>query len=82
MHGTKIRRVTEHKVKTVDNEFLQVVTIWEQGMTKEKIKKELPYSKKHHVLVYDNFKQTYDFKKAYKIPILTLSSKHQKIQEK
>lgn len=82
MHGTKIRRVTEHKAKTVDNELLQVATIWEQGMTKEKIKKELPYSKKHHVLVYDNFKQTYDFKKTYKIPILTLSSKYQKIQEK
>jgi len=58
-----VRRVTQHRAKTVDNEFLQVITIWEPGVNKEQVKKMLPFTKRHHVLVYDELKKTYTFKK-------------------
>lgn len=45
------RQVTEHKFKTIDNEFLQVITVYEPGVNKEQVKKINRYSKRHHVLI-------------------------------
>ena len=58
-----VRRVTQYRAKTVDNEFLQVITVWEPGVSKEQVKKMLPFSKRHNVLIYDHFKKTYEYKK-------------------
>jgi len=46
-----IRRVTEHQAKSIDREYLSVLTIYEPGINKEQVKKINKYSKKHHVLV-------------------------------
>ena len=45
------RRVTEHSGKTYDGEMLQIVTVWEESMNKEKVRKLTPFSKKHKVLI-------------------------------
>lgn len=44
------RRVTLHKRKSVDGEELMICTIYENGIDKERIKKENVYSKRHFVL--------------------------------
>lgn len=54
------RRVVTHKSKNVDNDMLTVVTIFETGCNKVKAKKEIPWSKRHQVLVKRRDK--YDFK--------------------
>lgn len=45
------RRVTVHKSRTKENELLTVVTVYEPGINKERIKQMNRYSKRHHVLV-------------------------------
>ncbi|MGM9923057.1 MAG: hypothetical protein ACI35R_02265 [Bacillus sp. (in: firmicutes)] len=45
------RRVVIHTGKSVDNERLMVISIFEPGINKQQIKIENRYSKKHEVLV-------------------------------
>ena len=45
------RRVVETKAATLDNEKLTIITIFEQGINKETIKKMSGYSKVHDVLI-------------------------------
>ncbi|MEK4030828.1 hypothetical protein MKZ02_20120 [Pseudobacillus sp. FSL P4-0506] len=45
------RRVVETKAATLDNEQLRIITIFEQGINKEAIKKMSGYSKTHDVLI-------------------------------
>jgi hypothetical protein len=44
-----IRRVTEHKKKTLDNEELKVITIFEEGIRKKDTRDRL--SRQHQFLV-------------------------------
>jgi hypothetical protein len=55
-----LRRVVEHQYRTSESDLLQVVTVFEEGLSKEDIKKENRYSKHHQVLVRD--KDFYYFK--------------------
>lgn len=56
-----IRRVAEHKAITLDGDVLTIITIFEPGASKETIKRETRYSKRHDVLVNNgNF---YDYNK-------------------
>jgi hypothetical protein len=55
-----VRRVVEHQYRTNESDFLQVVTVFEEGLSKEDIKKENIYSKNHQVLIKRN--DIYDFK--------------------
>ena len=53
------RRVVYHKGRTKDNEDLVIITIFEEGLRKEDVKRLSRYSKRHDVLVPNgNF---YDF---------------------
>ena len=45
------RRVTTHSGMTLDNEVLTVVTVWEENIGKQEIRKQLPYSKTYELLV-------------------------------
>ncbi|MGG3677510.1 hypothetical protein ABEU95_12535 [Heyndrickxia faecalis] len=54
------RRVVEHLAKSRDHEELLVVTVFEEGLNKERIRKESIFSKKHAVLVKRGEK--YDWK--------------------
>ncbi|MGG0718710.1 hypothetical protein ABE096_14095 [Robertmurraya massiliosenegalensis] len=44
------RRVVETKAISFDQEKLQILVVYEEGKTKEEIRKENPYCKKHGVL--------------------------------
>lgn len=44
------RRMVETNAVSLDREILQVIVIYEEGLKKKDIRKENPYSKKHHVL--------------------------------
>lgn len=46
-----IRRYTTHIAKNVEREPLLVITIYEQGMKKEQVKKVNKYTKKHGKVV-------------------------------
>ena len=46
-----VRRVVTHKGKTLDGEELQILTIFEESITKEQLKKMNGFSKNHYVLV-------------------------------
>lgn len=56
------RRVIHHKAINFDNEVLQVITIYEEGVCKSKIKIDEPnaFTKRHDVLVKRGDK--YEFK--------------------
>lgn len=58
------RRVTIHKSRTTDGELLQVVTIFEPGLSKESIKSMNTYYKHHEVLVFNRYSHKYEYKKA------------------
>jgi len=45
------RQVTEHTALSSDRERLSVITVYEQGINKEQVKKINRFSKRHHVLV-------------------------------
>ena len=45
------RRVVIHAARSVDDEKLIVVSVYEPGINKQQIKLENRYSKKHEVLV-------------------------------
>lgn len=44
------RRVVVTKAVSLDREVLQVLTVYEEGLGKQEVRKENPYSKKHGVL--------------------------------
>lgn len=46
-----MRRVAEHKRRTIDGEILQVINIYEENVRKKQVEKDNPYSKKHGFLV-------------------------------
>lgn len=55
------RRIVETNAVSLDREKLQVLVIYEEGVKKEEIRKENPYSKKHKVL-YQQVAGGYEFK--------------------
>lgn len=59
-----VRRVTSHYGRSKDGEQLQIVVCYEPGVTKEQVKKENRYSKKHQVLVGDGHFYRYKQKRA------------------
>ncbi|TDQ35255.1 hypothetical protein [Aureibacillus halotolerans] len=54
------RRVVETKAVSADRERLLVVTVYEEGINKEFIRRQNIYSKRHDVLVKSG--SQYDFK--------------------
>jgi len=46
-----VRRMTIHKHITSDRELLPVITIFEPGINKERVKKINRFSKRHYVLI-------------------------------
>jgi hypothetical protein len=54
------RRVVETNAVNFDQEKLQVLIVYEEGKSKEEIRKENPYCKKHGVLYKAS--GTYEFK--------------------
>lgn len=48
------RRVIQHQSKSVDNEYLTVVHVFEEGINKEEAKRVLPFSRKHELLIKRN----------------------------
>ncbi|MGD6898624.1 hypothetical protein [Bacillus infantis] len=59
-----MRRLTTHQRMDREEGLLQVVTIWEETVKKEDVKKLIPYSKMHGVLVKDRDSFTYKSKRA------------------
>jgi hypothetical protein len=45
------RRITTHSATNFENEELLVLVCYEEGVTKQAIKKENPFSKTHEILV-------------------------------
>ncbi|MBL5767996.1 hypothetical protein MXL46_08340 [Heyndrickxia sporothermodurans] len=56
------RRVVEHKYKGTDNEVLQVITIFEEGINKQDIKKMNTFTKKFNTLIPSG--NRYDWKRS------------------
>ncbi|MBS4172096.1 hypothetical protein [Bacillus sp. FJAT-49736] len=56
------RRVVEHKYHGTDNELLLVVTVFEEGINKQSIKKMNPYTKKINTLISSG--NRYDWKRS------------------
>lgn len=54
------RRVVETSAVSLDREKLQVLVVYEEGISKQDIRKENPYSKKHGVLYKSS--GAYEFK--------------------
>lgn len=54
------RRISKHRAKSADHEDLTVLTIYESGVNKERVKRMNDYSKRHYVLV--NYNDEYDWK--------------------
>lgn len=48
------RRVVEHRGVSVDREPLTIIQIYEESVNKETIRKEVPWTKRHAVLVKRN----------------------------
>lgn len=46
-----MRRIATHKSRNKEGETFTVITIYEENMKKEQIKKLTPYSKTHGILV-------------------------------
>jgi hypothetical protein len=59
-----VRRLTTHQRIDREEGLLQVVTIWEETVKKEEVKKLIPYSKIHDVLVKDQKSYTFKAKRA------------------
>ncbi|MFT8319328.1 MAG: hypothetical protein ABF649_00665 [Bacillus sp. (in: firmicutes)] len=55
-----IRRVTQHGARTKDNEELVIITVFEPNINKQAVRKLIPYSKKHQVLIQTG--DSYEFK--------------------
>lgn len=56
------RKVVEHKYKGTDNELLQVITVFEEGINKQSIKQMNPYTKKINTLIPSGNK--YEWKRS------------------
>ncbi|MBN6887003.1 heme-degrading monooxygenase HmoA [Cytobacillus horneckiae] len=56
-----MRRLTTHHRRDREEGLMVVVTIWEEEVSKEQVKKASPFSKKHDVLIKDG--DLYDFKR-------------------
>jgi len=54
------RRVTSHGKVNLDEEHLLIVTVWEEGINKEELKKRNIFSKQHGVLIKSG--HFYDYK--------------------
>ncbi|WP_248137270.1 hypothetical protein [Bacillus infantis] len=59
-----MRRLTTHQRFDREEGLLQVVTIWEEAVKKEEVKKLIPYSKMHDVLVKDRDSYSFKVKRA------------------
>lgn len=59
-----MRRLTTHQRMDREEGLLQVVTIWEEAVKKEEVKKLIPYSKMHDVLVKSENLYEYKRKRA------------------
>jgi len=55
------RRVVEHEGRTMDRERLTIITIYEETLNKEEVRKLTPFSKKHGCLI--NYNGRYEFVK-------------------
>ncbi|MEH6941506.1 hypothetical protein [Bacillus sp. JJ722] len=53
------RRILEQGFNTIDHERLTIITIYEEGINKERVKKENGFSKKHQVLVPNGHSYAY-----------------------
>lgn len=58
------RRVTLQKRISIDREELQVVSIFEEGCSKQEVKRENPYMKRHQVLLREGNSYAYMDKRA------------------
>ena len=47
----KTRRVTTYSGRSVDNEKLTIISVFEPGINKQQVKKDIRYTKRHQVLV-------------------------------
>ncbi|MEH7355093.1 hypothetical protein V7150_16165 [Neobacillus drentensis] len=54
-----MRRVAEHQKHTLDGEELSILTCYEEGVRKEDIKKENPFTKSHGILIFKG--NSYDY---------------------
>lgn len=54
------RRVVFHQGRTRENDELIIITVFESDLNKSDVKKLMPYSKKHDVLVKNG--NSYDYK--------------------
>ncbi len=62
------RRVVYHQGRSLENEELIIITVFESKLNKSEVKKLMPYSKKHDVLVNAVILMTIS-KKTYKYPL-------------
>jgi hypothetical protein len=46
-----MRRIATHKKRTLDGDILTIVTIYEENVNKETVKKLSPFSKTHQYMV-------------------------------
>lgn len=58
------RCVTTHRKRTKDNEYLTIVTCFEEEVSKQEVKKMNPYSKTYQTLIFNKHTRAYEYKKA------------------
>lgn len=58
------RRVVEHEGRTMDREHLTIITIFEETLSKEEVRKLTPFSKKHECLIKYGGRYEFAKKKA------------------
>ncbi|MEC1552564.1 hypothetical protein P9D28_09005 [Bacillus haynesii] len=56
------RRVVQWSAIDSDREKLQVITVFEEGISKQDVKREVPFSRWHGVLYKTERGKGYDFK--------------------
>lgn len=56
------RRVVQWEATNYDREELQVITVFEEGITKQAVKQEIPFSRSHGVLYQSQGGNHYEFK--------------------
>lgn len=56
------RRVVQWSATNYDREELQVVTVFEEGISKQDVKSQVPFSRWHRVLYKTGGGNGYDFK--------------------
>lgn len=58
------RRVTTHKKRTNESDYLTIVTVFEEKLGKQEIKRLNPYTKTQEILVFNKHSHAYEYKKA------------------